>query len=84
MSGTDDLDPQWYWDRRTETAYYPIDRDGEHVTFATVWHAEEVADARQAGALVPIEDLGSERTNPVRGLLESFRLPEPEDLPGGG
>lgn len=83
MTATLDLDPQWYWDRRTDTAYYPVERDGDHVTFATVWHAEEVADATESGALVPVDELGSERTNPTRAVLDSFRLPDPEDLPRG-
>jgi hypothetical protein len=70
------IDSQWYWDRRTEKAYYPIETDGETVRFVTVWHEQEVASARDCNALVPIEKIGLDRTDTTFDLLNSFRMPD--------
>ncbi len=66
---------QWYWDRRTNKAYYPVEQADGTVTFVTVWHEEEAADATEAGALVPIDEISGDRRNAF-DLKESFRLPE--------
>ena len=65
---------RWYWDRRTQKALYPR-RTGDTVEFVTVWHAEEVTDALDGGALVPLEDAGLDGTDTTFDLLESFRTP---------
>lgn len=72
----DHIDEQWYWDQRTEKAYYPIEADDGTVRFVTVWHESEVTDARDRGALVPIEEIGLDRTETTFDLLDSFRTPE--------
>jgi hypothetical protein len=66
---------QWYWDPRTGKALYPRAVDGETVEFVTVWHAEEVTDALDNEALLPVESVGLERTDTTFDLLESFRMP---------
>jgi len=76
MAETPDVEPQWYWDRRTRTALYPRRTEDDTVEFVTVWHAEEVADAVDAGALVPVDEVGLDRTETAFDLLDSFRFPE--------
>ena len=71
-----EIDSQWYWDRRTEKAYYPVEAEDGTVRFVTVWHEQEVADARDRGALVPIEEIGLDRTETTLDLLDSFRMPD--------
>lgn len=63
------LEDNWYWDYRNNKAYRPVETDGDTVTFVTVWHEEEVEDARAGEALVPIDELDM-------GPIDSFRLPE--------
>lgn len=75
-----DDEERWYWDRRNRKAYYPIERDDGTVTFATVWHEEEVTDALERGALVPLDEIGLDRTDTTFDLLDSFRTPE--SVPG--
>ena len=71
----EEFDPdRWYWDQRTQKALYPR-HTGDTVEFVTVWHAEEVTDALDGGALVPLEDAGLSRDTTF-DLLESFRTPE--------
>jgi hypothetical protein len=67
---------QWYWDRRNRKALYPRRADDGTVEFLTIWHAEEAADALDGGALVPLDDVGLDRTDTTFDLLDSFRTPE--------
>lgn len=55
-----DGDPtgEWLWHRRHTKAYYPIETGGDHVLMASVWHPEELADARECDALVPADEIG--------------------------
>jgi hypothetical protein len=76
MTEPPEIEDRWYWDRRTETALYPRRVDGDTVEFVTVWHREEVEDATDAGALVPVEEIGLDRTETTFDLLDSFRTPE--------
>jgi hypothetical protein len=71
-----DIDEQWYWDRRADKAFYPVETDDDTVTFLTVWHEEEIADARDSDALVPVEDHPVGADTRTFDLKESFRLPE--------
>lgn len=75
------VEDRWYWDRRTNKAYRPVADDGETVTFVTMRHREEVADAIDRDALVPVEEFGLDE--PVFELVDSFRVPDdvptPED-----
>ena len=64
----------WLWDRRTNKAYYPVATTEDTVEFRTVWHDEEVADARESGALVPIEETGIDNEGRLFGLTDSFRV----------
>ncbi|MEF8852893.1 MAG: hypothetical protein V5A44_05550 [Haloarculaceae archaeon] len=75
MADTSDVERQWYWDRRTRTALYPRRRADDTVEFVTVWHAEEVADAVDGGALVPVDEVGLDRTETTFDLIDSFRFP---------
>jgi hypothetical protein len=79
------IEDRWYWDRRTNKAYYPVAVDEDTVQFATVWHREEVEDALAADALATIEDVNVDRTDTTFDLVDSFRMPPIEDLaaPGG-
>ena len=76
MAETSALERRWYWDRRNRKAYYPRERDDGTVEFVTIWHEEEVADALSGGALVPIEEVGLDRTDTTFDLISSFRTPE--------
>lgn len=70
----DELPPDgWYWDRRNRKAISPKRVEERTVTFETVWHREEVADALEHGALVPLDDVGLDRTETTFDLLDSFR-----------
>ena len=82
MDDRDNIEKRWYWDRRTNKAYFPTEEDGEGVRLVSVWHAEEMAEAIEAGALVPVEDIGLDRTETTFDLVDSFRFPE--DLPDLG
>lgn len=66
----------WYWDRRTRKALRPRQIDDNTVEFMTVWHAEEVTDALDAGALVPLDEIRLDRTETTLDLIGSFRLPD--------
>ena len=81
-----DIERRWYWDRRNGKAYYPVETDGGTVAFVTVWHGDEVAGALDAGALVPVDDLGPDYLDDREAgfdVFDSFRLPDRADLPGG-
>lgn len=73
------LEDRWYWDRRTNKAYYPIEIGEDTTTFITVWHREEIADALRSGVVSPIEEIGHERTATTFDLIDSFRLPPDPD-----
>jgi len=75
----DEIDEQWYWDRRNKKTYYPVEADDDTVVFATVWHREEVTDALSGDALVPIDDLGPDHLDGLEAgfdHFDSFRLPD--------
>lgn len=76
MTENPEIGEQWYWDRRTRTALYPRRIDENTVEFVTVWHCEEVSDAIDTEALVPIEAVDLNRTETTFDLLDSFRTPE--------
>lgn len=82
---TPPLERQWYWDRRTNKAYYPVAVDEETVQFATVWHRDEVDGALAEGAMTSVDDVTSDYTETTFDLLDSFRTPRVENLaaPGG-
>ena len=78
-----DIDRQWYWDRRSNKAYYPVEVGEDTVRLTSVWHREEVEGALESGALAPATEIG------VLGLgdeedvsfvpfdgLDSLRLPD--------
>lgn len=69
------LESQWYWDRRNRKAYFPLEKNDGAIQFVTIWHIEEVTDALEGGALVPIDEVGLDRTDTTFSLLESFRIP---------
>ena len=71
-----DPDRQWFWDRRTNKAYYPVEMDDDTVRLVSVWHRDEFDGAVGAGALTPVEDVNLDRTDTTFDLLDSFRLPE--------
>jgi hypothetical protein len=73
------INSQWYWDQRIQKAYYPIKIDDGTVRFVTVWHESEVADARDRGALVPIDEIGIDGTETTYDMIDSFRMPD--DIP---
>lgn len=70
----EDIDAEWYWDRRTRKALSPRRIGEDTVAFVTVWHRDEVDDAMEHGALVPIEEVGLDRTETTLDLIDSFRL----------
>jgi hypothetical protein len=80
MTENTEIERRWYWDRRTNKAYYPreIDEDEGVVEFVTAWHHEEVTDAIETGALSPIEEIQDYRETTTFDLLDSFRLPDVE------
>lgn len=82
---TPSLERQWYWDRRTNKAYYPVAVNEDTVQLATVWHRDEVDGALAEGALTTIDGVNVDRTDTTFDLVDSFRMPPIEDLaaPGG-
>ena len=66
----------WYWDRRNRKALRPRRIDDDTVEFVTVWHAEEVADALDGGALVPVDEIGVDDIDTTFDLVDSFRMPD--------
>lgn len=70
------LEERWYWDRRTRTAYYPIRSDGDTVRLVSVWHDEEITDAMNSGALVPLAEIETFRSTTMFDVKSSFRTPE--------
>jgi len=74
---SDHLETQWYWDRRTNKAYYPLRADGDTVEFLTVWHRDEVADALAEDALTTVDDIGQtgpDKSGTTFDLVDSFRI----------
>lgn len=69
------IEEQWYWDRRNNKAYYPVETGDNTVSFRTVWHEDEVADALRSDVLVPIDEIGFDP-------IDSFRTPA--DLASAG
>lgn len=74
-----DLPQQWYWDKRANKAYYPVEVTDETVRLVSVWHRDEVDGAIDAGALRPLEDVNLDRTDTGFDLIDSFRFPEDVD-----
>jgi hypothetical protein len=77
MTDATEIERRWYWDRRTNKAYYPrtIDEDEGFVEFVTAWHHEEVTDAIAADALSPVEEIEGSRETTF-DLVDSFRFPD--------
>jgi len=75
MSEDPDIEERWYWDHRTNKAYYPKRIDDGTVELVTTWHHEELTDALETGALTPVEDL-SEPYGKAVGFecFDSFRF----------
>jgi hypothetical protein len=72
-----DIERQWYWDRRSNKAYYPVAVDEDTVRLITVWHREEFEGAAESGAMGSIDDLaGIREYETTMDLIDSFRLPE--------
>jgi hypothetical protein len=75
MSEDPDIEQRWYWDHRTNKAYYPKQTDDGTVELVTTWHREEVTDALETGALTPVEDLTLDyRSNVGFACFDSFRF----------
>lgn len=71
------LEDQWYWDRRTNKAYYPLRQDGGTVELLTVWHREEARDALAEDALTTVEEIGTtgpDAEGTTFDLVDSFRV----------
>jgi hypothetical protein len=84
MSSDPEIEQRWYWDHRTNKAYYPksVDEDEGVVELVTAWHHEEVTDALEAGALTPVEELSEPYGNDVGfECFDSFRFSPVEDDP---
>jgi hypothetical protein len=84
MTDGPDIEQRWYWDHRTNKAYYPktIDEEEGVVELVTAWHHEEVTDALETGALTAVEEL-SEPYDAGVGFecFDSFRFDAVEDDP---
>jgi hypothetical protein len=74
-----DFQKQWYWDKRSNKAYYPVEIAEDTVRLVSVWHRDEVEGAVDAEALQPIEDVNLDRTDTGFDLIDSFRFPEDVD-----
>lgn len=78
-SSMTEIEEQWYWDRRNNKAYYPVEFNENTTMFVTVWHKEEIVDAIQTGVVSPIDEIDHERTLTTFDLIDSFRLPADPD-----
>jgi len=70
----------WLWHRGHNKAYRAVHADDDRVLLVTAWHPEELASARETDALVPVEEVSLDRTETTFDLLESFRLPDGDDI----
>lgn len=84
-----DVNQQWYWDRRSNKAYYPVEMGDDTIELASVWHREEVEGALEREALVPIEEIGVLGRGDEEDVsfvsfdgLDSFRLPDDVEAVG--
>ena len=73
MSG---IEKQWYWDRRSKKAYYPLEVGDGTVRLVSFWHRDEVQGALEAGALTPLDSLEFSDIETTFDLMDSFRFPE--------
>jgi hypothetical protein len=76
------IERRWYWDHRTNKAYYPkrVDDEDGTVELVTVWHHGEVTDALETGALTPVEEVSDPADEDGGfGCFDSFRFPVGED-----
>jgi hypothetical protein len=71
---------RWYWDRRSDKAYYPVGTDDDRVALVSVWHRDEVEGAIDAGAFEGVDDVGGDGIG--FDFFESFRLPDADALDG--
>lgn len=69
-----EFEGRWYWDNRNRKAYYPQRVDEDTITFVTVWHREEVADALATGAVEPVTETAPEWFDSVFDHIDSFRF----------
>jgi len=77
MATNDTQEPalgEWYWDKRNKKAYAPVRFEDDTVHLLTVWHRDELDGAIEGEAVVPIEEIGLDRTDTTFDLLDSFRL----------
>ena len=84
MSEPSDLEKRWYWDHRTNKAYYPteVDKEDGVVELVTAWHHEEVTDALETGALTPVEEVSDPEDGDIgSGVFDSFRFASVEETP---
>jgi hypothetical protein len=83
MATNDTPDPaigEWYWDKRNKKAYAPVRFEDDTVHLLTVWHRDELDDALDGEAVVPIEEIGLDRVDTTFDLLDSFRFPDESTL----
>lgn len=73
-----DVEERWYWDQRTNKAYYPVEGEDGRVVVLSAWHEEEVEGALDSGQWIPVEEVSGE--NIGFDHFESFRLLEEDEL----
>jgi hypothetical protein len=71
-----EIERQWYWDRRSNKAFYPVDVGDGTVRLVSVWHRDEVEGALDAGTFEPLDDLDFGNVETTFDLMDSFRFPE--------
>jgi hypothetical protein len=80
QTANDETAAEALWHHRHTKAYYPIETDDDHVVMVSAWHPEELADARESGALVPADDVRLDRVDTTFNLVDSFRFLEEETV----
>lgn len=73
-SANDFKEGEWYWDGRNQKAYFPITVEENRVELVTVWHRDEIEDALEHGAMVPLDEISFPHDS-VFETLDSFRTP---------
>jgi hypothetical protein len=71
---------EWLWHPRHAKFYRPVAAGDDRVVMLSAWHPEELADARDSGALVPADEVGLDRTDTTFDLLDSFRFLDDETV----
>jgi hypothetical protein len=71
---------EWLFHPGHKKLYRPVETPGDGVVMLSVWHPEEVADARACDALVSADEVDFGQAEGVFDLVDSFRFLDEETV----